>query len=233
MSLARTCKEFARHLLFRAGYRRELPYLRGDRQGSFSAIYDQKAWTLGDAQVPLSGNGSSLAATAGLRDQLAGVLAQIGTTRLLDVGCGDFTWMQHVQLPCDYIGIDIVPSVIENNRLAFASPTRSFAVVDFVAEKPPAADTILCREVLFHLCFGDILAGLNSALAMGCKFLLLTSDVGTSFNADIRSGDFRVLNLEKPPFRLPPPMLRIDDSAVQPGRFIGIWTAEAIRKAIG
>jgi hypothetical protein len=180
VSLGRTTKEAVRHLFHRAGYRRRLPHLQDDRRRSFAAIYDQGAWRHGDESVPPSGHGSSIGATEGVRGALPGLLETIGTKTLLDLGCGDFTWMQTVRLPCNYIGVDIVPSVIEQNRRNFASPQREFEVLDFVVEVPPKADTVLSREVLFHLSLDDGLAGLRNALATGCTHLLLTSDRGTN-----------------------------------------------------
>lgn len=232
MSLARTAKEVARHLLHSAGYRRKLSHLTGDREASFAAIYEQGVWAHGEADVPLSGHGSSVAATTVLRDELGRMLESIGTRTLLDLGCGDFTWMQHADLHCKYIGLDIVPSVIERNRAKYGSESREFLVGDFVNQVPPRADTVICREVLFHLSFADALSGLRNALAMGCSHFILTSDSGTGFNADIVSGDFRRLNLQKRPFNFPPPSAKIDDSAVSAGRCMGLWQADAVRQAV-
>lgn len=232
MPLLRTLKDVARHGLRRLGYDRHFSYLGGSRQQNFTAIYDQKIWTHGDESAPLSGHGSSLQATERLRQALPNVLRRIGAETLLDLGCGDFTWMQHIDLPCNYIGIDIVESVIANNNNDFQSEGRSFIVADFVEEIPVKADVVLSREVLFHLSFNDSLRGLRNALDSGCSFFLLTSDASAAFNADIQSGDFRSLNLEKRPFRLPTPQLRIDDGEVFGGRFVGLWTASDVRNAI-
>lgn len=233
MPLLRTLKDMARHGLRRLGCDRQFSYLGGSRQQNFTAIYDQKVWTHGDASVPLSGHGSSLQATERFREALPTVLRQIGARTLLDLGCGDFTWMQHVDLPCDYVGVDIVESVIASNSKAFANEKRSFIVADFVETVPVKADVVLSREVLFHLSFDDALRGLRNALDSGCSFFLLTSDASAAFNADIQSGDFRLLNLEKRPFKLPAPQLRIEDAEGFIGRFVGLWTAEDVRRAVG
>ena len=121
--------------------------------------------------------------------------------------------------------------IIQNQR-QFASPQRSFLVLDFVESIPPHADVVLCREVLFHLSFEDALAGIRNALASGCSHFLLTSDSSAGFNADIQSGDFRALNLEKRPFRLPPARVRIEDAAISSGRHMGLWTAAEVLAAI-
>ena len=233
MSAVRTFKDIVRHVLHRLGYIRRFAYLRGDRKENFAAIYDQKVWTHGSDEAPLSGHGSSLQATAEFRKALPEIVERVKAKTLLDLGCGDFTWMQHVELKCDYIGVDIVPSVIERNQRGFSSPHRSFQITDFVDTAPPRADIVLCREVLFHLSLKDALAGLRNALTSGCSHFLLTSDSSAIFNADIQSGDFRTLNLEKRPFRLPPAQVRIEDAALSNGRHMGLWTAAEIREAIG
>ena len=184
--------------------------------------------------MPGSGLGSTLEVTEPLRAALPDLVRRLGIKSLLDVGCGDFTWMRQVELGCDYIGVDIVDSVIEANRAASTTPSRQFLVMDAVEGLPDmSADLILCREVLFHLSFADARQLLRNALGTGCRYMLLTSDGATSFNSDIESGDFRVVNLQRRPFGLPTPEQRIEDSGVIGGRFVGLWSAEAIRQALG
>ena len=84
-------------------------------------------------------------------------------------------------------------------------------------------DTVLCREVLFHLSFNDIRLLIQNLRANGVSILIATNDVATGFNSDIVSGDFRLLNLTKPPFRFPSPELSIPDDGVSPGRVLGAW----------
>jgi len=233
MSLVRTGKEVARHLLHRLGYRRKQAHLSdANRAGRFSAIYEGKVWSFGRDDIPLSGTGSSIEATAGLRTALPQIVRRLGAGRMVDVGCGDFVWMSRIDLPCDYVGVDIVPWLIARNAEMYASPTRDFVTRDVVIEPAPPGDLILCREVLFHLSLADGIAALRNMLDSGCSHLLLTTDRVTSFNADIESGDFRLINLEKRPYRLPAPAERIEDGAISKGRFIGLWTAEAVRSAL-
>ena len=55
----------------------------------------------------------------------------------------------------------------------------------------------------------------------------------TLFNSDIQSGDFRLLNLERAPFRLPPPQRLISDDLVVAGRRLGVWRAADVASALG
>ncbi len=230
MKFMRTIKEVVRHLLYRTGLRIKASHVTaGDRRERFEDIYKKGVWSYGRDDVPSSGEGSSLAATEALRAQLPGLLRALDAKLLLDVGCGDFTWISQIDLPCDYIGADIVPSLIEVNAARYASPSRTFLVADAVTQALPNANVVLCREVLFHLSFSDAKAALRNILNTGCSHLLVTSDSDTLFNADIESGDFRLLNLRRRPFGFPIPVRTVDDSAVSKGRFIGVWEAAAIR----
>ena len=61
--------------------------------GIFEEHYRTNAWQ-GDESV--SGTGSSLAATEVVRTVLPQIVSGFGITTLLDVPCGDFNWMQHL-----------------------------------------------------------------------------------------------------------------------------------------
>jgi hypothetical protein len=43
-------------------------------------------------------------------------LTKVNAYNIVDLGCGDFYWMKEVDLPCKYIGLDIVQEVIEENK---------------------------------------------------------------------------------------------------------------------
>lgn len=232
-----TAREILRHLLYKSGaygllslYRSNkgvspahLRDAEGPLKSRFSGIYETGAWQHGDDATPGSGEGSTLAATTGLREALPSLLSELNVHTLLDIGCGDFTWMQHGNLQKDYIGVDVVDSVIEKNRQLYERPGRIFAVADATVDELPEADAALCREVLFHLSFDDINKLLKNVLSKKRSFLIITSDTKTWFNSDIPTGDFRPLNLEAWPLRFPPPDRVIDDAAVSPGRIIGVW----------
>lgn len=218
----RTMKEIARHNLHRLGWSRSDPHLqRAERRDRFSEIYSKGVWRHNDPETPLSGVGSSVRATTAVREQLPGVLRQLDCRSLLDLGCGDLTWMRGLDLGVDYIGADIVEDVIQRNRSIM--PSAQFHVVDATRDALPAANVVLCREVLFHLSFEDIKAVLSNIRGGGFEYLIATSDQGTRFNADIVSGDYRMLNLRIAPLKLPPPGLTIRDDAVFSGRHLGVW----------
>ena len=184
-----TAREFVRHVLFRLRFQGLIHLLRRVRTGAqstylaegslksrFSLIYETGAWQCGAKNAPRSGLGSSLAATSILRDTLPTLLDELATKTLLDIGCGDFTWMRHITLRQRYIGVDIVESVIQANRQQFEDEDRSFVLLDAISEELPEADVVLCREVLFHLSFRDIRMLLKNVLSKPRSYFIATSD---------------------------------------------------------
>jgi hypothetical protein len=64
---------------------------------------------------------------------------------------------------------------------------------------------------------------LGNCRLSGAWFLIATSDAAIRYNADIISGDFRLLNLREGPFRFASPVISIPDDRVSPGRSLGVW----------
>jgi SAM-dependent methyltransferase len=245
MGVNRDIKEVIRHLILRCGLDGAWLALRTARGQNvehlrqstlaerFSAIYRNRIWLNGRTQGSLSGLGSELENTNSIRQHLPDLLAGLNTKTLLDVGCGDFGWMRELALNCDYIGVDCVQDIIGLNTATYGSPKRHFRVLDATTDPLPHADTVLCREVLFHLSFEDILALIRNVCASGASNLITTTDVATGFNADILSGDFRILNLTKAPLHFPPPDLSVPDDGVLAGRTLGVWKVSKLADSIG
>jgi 2-polyprenyl-3-methyl-5-hydroxy-6-metoxy-1,4-benzoquinol methylase len=235
MSLLRTAKEVTRDLIAKAGLSgvhvtvRKLRgenvdhLLRESLSERFTAVYENRVWLNGRAAGSLSGCGSEIENTQSVRTHLAELLNFLGTRSLLDIGCGDFTWMQEVSFPFTYVGIDIVPGVIAANNASYSSPQRSFQVGDATRDSLPQADTVLCREVLFHLAFADIWRVVKNIRKSGISYLIATTDNNLKYNADILSGDFRMLNLHRAPFFFPRPTASIPDGSVCADRTLAMW----------
>lgn len=84
----------------------------------FSRYWSSNHWRNAESR---SGDGSTLAYTARLREQLPLLISRYRVRSMLDLPCGDFNWFRHVELPAsvDYIGADIVGSSsfrVEPNR---------------------------------------------------------------------------------------------------------------------
>ncbi len=192
----------------------------GDRVSVFEQIYVRNAWQSPESR---SGPGSTLERTEILRWELPPLLARLGVRTLVDAPCGDCNWRQHTVIDLDaYIGVDIVPALIEENRQRFPHSNWRFEVADLVEDDLPRGDAVLCRDALIHLSLADILRALSNIRRSGAKYLLATSHETTSANTDIATGGWRSVNLTLAPFNLPPPLDRIVENP-QTGKILGIW----------
>lgn len=175
-----------------------------------------------------SGAASTLRETAALREAVPRLVEEWGVESVLDIPCGDFHWLQQVPLEASYTGADIVPELVEANRRAFGSETRRFLVLDATRDPLPPVDLVLCRDLLIHLANADCRAVLANIAKSGSKLLLTNHFTDRADNPDILSGDFRPINLCRPPFDLPPPIAVVDEhSELGEGGFrdrtMGLW----------
>lgn len=181
-----------------------------NRIETFAGIYRRGGWG-GESK---SGEGSSLEATAAIREALPRIVAEYGISSVLDAPCGDYHWMQTVDLGALYIGVDLVPEMIDVTRARYATDAVTFDCLDIVADQLPTADLIVCRDTLQHLSYGDVWATLRNFKATGARYLLVTSYADTATNRDIETGGYRPLNLAARPFDFPAPLLKVDESGL-------------------
>ena len=118
--------------------------------------------------------------------------------------------MEHVDLNgVEYIGGDIVPSIVEQNNRLHGTDTRRFVNLDLTRDRLPDADVLLCRDCLVHLSYANIRAVLANLARSNVGYLLTTSFPGRNDNYDVADGDWRALDLQAPPFSFPEPVLTI------------------------
>jgi SAM-dependent methyltransferase len=175
----------------------------------FARIYRLRSW--GDDESR-SGPGSGLARTEAIRADLAALVRSLGVRTLLDAGCGDFHWMQACDLGlASYIGVDIVDEVVRACAAQDARQGYDFECLDITRDPLPRVDLILCRDVLPHFSYADIHRALDNFVRSGSTWLLTNTFVDRDANADIATGDWRPINLERAPFLLPAPSFVIDE----------------------
>jgi hypothetical protein len=176
-------------------------------QERFERIYSTNLWSDPESR---SGVGSTLDSTAVVRAELPSALRTLDARVLLDVPCGDFTWMEKVDLTgIEYIGGDIVPSIVEQNQRLYARKSRTFTRLDLTRDLLPDADVLLCRDCLVHLSYANIRAALANIARSSIRFVLVTSFPGRGGNYDVADGDWRPLDFQAAPFSFPEPRLTI------------------------
>ncbi|MBK8351111.1 MAG: class I SAM-dependent methyltransferase [Saprospirales bacterium] len=168
----------------------------------FKDIYQNNAWHDDES---VSGTGSNLKQTQEIINQLPNIFKQHAIHSILDLPCGDYNWMKHVDLKdINYIGGDIVPEIINKNNQQYASSSVSFVELNLITDKLPDVDLVFCRDCLVHLSIAQIKDALQNIRKSNAKYLLTTSFTNTKLNRDIVTGDWRPINLEIAPFNLKP-----------------------------
>ena len=193
----------------------------------FRRIHDTNLW---GAAASTSGLGSELDATAVLRAELSPLLQKLGVTSLLDAPCGDAGWISQVDLGARYVGIDIVPDLIERlrSRAASGEIRGEYYLADITADALPRCDAILCRDCLVHLSFANIARAVANFQRSGAVWLIATTFPERRTNADCEDGDWRALNFEYAPFNLGPPVELLNENCLEAGggwrdKSLGVW----------
>ncbi|HEX9138504.1 MAG TPA: class I SAM-dependent methyltransferase [Steroidobacteraceae bacterium] len=189
----------------------------------FTRLVQDNKW--GDQQS-VCGVGSNLEQTAEVRRALPLLLRARQFRSMLDLACGDFNWMRLLPLDIDYVGADIVASLVTENQRRYGSDRCRFMRLDLLAEKLPPADLVLCRDCLVHFSYRDVFRALANIKRSGSGFLLTTTFTGRTANHDILTGHWRPLNLQQAPFSLPPPAWLLDEQCPQQhyrDKHLGLW----------
>ena len=172
-----------------------------DMADRFNAIYEKNIWASDESR---SGTGSEVGYTQPLRQWLIEKIPELQVKVFVDAPCGDFNWMKEVlpNLKVNYIGLDIVASLIESNKEKYSSDEIRFDVANICYDTIPKCDLLMVRDCLFHLSFEDINKFLQNLSQVDYKYLLTTTHVVDNNlpNEDIVSGDFRLIDLYSYPF---------------------------------
>jgi len=162
-------------------------------------------WAGGGAET-VSGAGSTARYTERLRPALHQLISSLNVKTLLDAPCGDFNWMQYLDLSgVQYIGVDIVEQVVAENKERFARPGVDFRVSDITKDPLPSATLMLCRDVILHLPYMAIADLFENISKSEIDYILISSHV-VPINRDLAvPGAARLVNLTAAPFDFPRP----------------------------
>jgi len=207
-----------------------------DHAAVFGEIHRRKRWGNGES---VSGPGSTRARGADFAADLIALLRRLDTRTLLDAPCGDFNWIAEAADSVErYIGVDVVPALIERNLREHLTPRRQFVLADISRDLLPTADAIFCRDALVHFSARDVWATLANFRRSGSRYLLTTTFVDRDRNREIRTGAWRPLNLEAAPFDFPAPIDLVDERCTHTGgiyrdKRLALWEIASLPPAPG
>jgi len=192
----------------------------------FTEINTMNKWSGSDS---VSGPGSDLTQTQVIIKEIPQLLQILGVKTFLDIPCGDHHWMKEVNLSeIQYIGGDIVSSIVDASNQLYGNSTKQFMVIDLTQDIVPPADFLLVRDCLVHLSFHEINSVLANLKRSKVTYLLTTTFPHTRRNYDITTGNWRPLNLLNPPFKFPQPRKIINEHCTESyGQYqdksLGLW----------
>ncbi len=181
----------------------------------FTDIYANNRWG-GEQGTFCSGTGSSTSAIVQpYVDCISAQLATLGARTLtaVDLGCGDFSVGRQLAPQCaGYIGVDIVPALIEFNHQQFGTDRISFRCLNVIEDSLPGGDICFVRQVLQHLSNDQIRAILPKLARYRWTFItehqpsaprLKQTNLDKPHGGDIRVQQGSGVFLDRPPFDIP------------------------------
>jgi len=180
---------------------------------AFMDLYESKGWGKG------SGSGSAVQRSAKSITLLSKLLPALGVTLLIDFPCGDQQWAPHLRraMPgVKYLGLDIMPGLIQRNRETYGSRATYFALMGLdnpnkwnVAKKSQLWNSkdvvaVMTRHALEHNTFQISCAFLASLHESGATYFIGTNafDVKSDLPDPIIAG-YRPIDFYSKPFMFP------------------------------
>jgi SAM-dependent methyltransferase len=178
----------------------------------FTDIYANNSWDL----ERRSGPGSDPKLTRPYARLLQDFIRQHHIQSVVDLGCGDWSFSRLIDWSgVDYVGIDVVPGLIESLNRTYGKPGIRFIHADILQYQLPRADLAISKDVLQHWPSELILRFIERLSSF--RYAMLTNDckvvcrswrrlwIGEEIfepNRDISIGDYRPIRLREAPFNL-------------------------------
>ena len=205
----------------------------------FSEIYEKNLW---GGKVGTFYSGSEISdIPAGLYiDVVRNFMRDREVRSVVDLGCGDFKIGRQISEACEsYVGVDVVPALIEHLRDEYSSSRVSFACLDASLDDLPSGDLCLIRQVLQHLSNEQISRILKKLSTF--KYLIVTEHYPNdsnfrSFNMDkVHGRDTRLdygsaVYLQNPPFNVGSQTLLLQTQpSIKPGDVHDVYRSGFLR----
>ncbi len=196
------------------------------RRKIFEQVYAEKEWGDAGNEEFYSGGGSDEDMLLAYSNVVREFITQRQIQTVVDIGCGDFRAGRagHVE-GTRYIGIDIVPSLIERNQRDFSDSQVEFQCLDAVSDRLPDGDLCIIKQVLQHLSNAEIALILSEAKKY--KYVIVTEhwpapsplfepNKDKRPDGDIRASLHSGVYPHLPPFSYPDPQILLEAAHTWP-----------------
>jgi hypothetical protein len=189
-------------------------------QDVFTDIYRDKKWGGKNANF-FSGDGSTEAVIQPYVQLIIDFLKANAAAKpkVIDLGCGDFeVGRQLISYCSEYMGIDIVPALIERHQCSGYGDHVTFRCMNIIDDPLPSGDICFLRQVLQHLSNAEITKILPKLEQYKAVFItehypsdnpqiVPNKDIvhGSGIRLYANSGVY----LNQPPFNIPPQALEL------------------------
>ena len=175
----------------------------------------------------VSGHGSTLSQAKTIIEKIPVIIKELDIKSIFDIPCGDFNWFKEIDLnDINYIGGDIVQSIISSNNNKYSSDNVTFVHFNLLEDIPEPMDLIFCRDCLVHFSNSDIFKALTNILQSGATYFMTTTFPGEETNKDIVTGGWRPVNFQNAPFNFPEPKIILNENCTEKdGAFADKWLA--------
>ena len=179
------------------------------RKFIFFLIYKTNHWNkyekVDKNNLLVSGPGSipGSVQTKNIIDNLDLFIKKNNIQSMLDMPCGDFSWMQDLikkNNSINYTGYDIVEDIISYNNKKYSKNNVSFFCKDIINEKNfDNFDLVFIRDFFIHIDNASINILLKNIKNSKVRFLACSNN-NNEFNKDVVVGQHRNVNLIIKPF---------------------------------
>jgi len=189
----------------------------------FKLIYKFNLWASDES---ISGPGSEVYKTRAVVDFLTGFIKNRKIKTILDIPCGDFNWMQTVNLSgIQYLGGDVVEQLVRQNTKQFGTENISFEIMDIITGKLPDSDLMIVRDLFIHFSQENTQKAMKNIKNSKIKYLLVTTFPDSKQNKSIRDGYNYNINLQLHPFSFNEPIFLIQEQIINNNerKCLGLW----------
>ncbi len=177
-----------------------------EAEAHFSEVYKNGLWGKDENGEGYSGPGSLVSEATPFLQYLQNFLDTHNIQSVVDIGCGDWVLAREINWgDREYLGIDVVGSVLRKNKAKYGSEKIKFIKLDAGSESLPQADLLICKDVLIHLPNSNIFHILAESKKF--KYCIFVDDINTSentANVNIPTYGFHQVNLMLSPFNVNP-----------------------------